>query len=72
MQAFRNRSIIAALEGLLEMAKRGDLVGFAFVIKTGPHQHHAGAGGDYERFPDEALSATLVLKWRLMRRRLQT
>ena len=70
LQTYKNRDVVAALKGLLEMAERGDVAGLAFVIKTGPHAHQAGAAGDYERYPDEALSATFAMKLRLVQGRL--
>lgn len=63
---YRNRGVISALEELLALAKNGDIQAVVFVAKFGPHDHRAGATGDYKRHPEEAISATLIMKLKLV------
>lgn len=62
---YRSQEVVDVLEELLSMARTGELSGLAYVIKTAPSTHSAGAAGDYRRFPEQALKATFALERRL-------
>ena len=64
---YRSRKVVAALNDLLALAHGGHLHGLAFVAKLGPGDHRAGAIGDYQHHPEEALSATFRMERYLMR-----
>lgn len=66
MQEFRNRELVGVLRELLQLAERGTVSGLAFVVKIGRKGHRSGLTGDYSRNPDEALSAAVRLKERLL------
>ena len=66
MQEFRNRELVGVLRELLQLAERGSVSGMAFVVKVGRAAHRAGLTGDYSRNQDEALSAVVRLKERLL------
>lgn len=63
----RNKDTIAALEGLLEEAKRGDLSAFAYCVQTGRGSHRVGVTGRYERDPGAILMASAHLNNRAQR-----
>ena len=58
----RNRELVTALEGLLLMAKSGEISGLAYVVKFGHQDHRAGIAGSYEASPVDALTATFMLE----------
>lgn len=63
---YKNRELIAVLKDMLQLAESGQATGLAFVLKAGRKRHWSGLTGDYARNPEEALSAALRLKERLM------
>ena len=63
---YRNKGVISALEVLLALARAGEIQGFAFIVKFGPHDHRGGATGDYKKHPDQALGATFRMGRQLM------
>lgn len=65
---YRNRELVEVIRGLLQMAEDGDAQGLAFVVKMGRGDHRPGIAGDYKRFPDEALPATLRMERYLTKR----
>lgn len=65
---YRNRELVEVIKGLLQMAEDGDAQGLVFVVKIGRGNHRPGVAGDYRRFPDEALPATLRMQRHLMKR----
>lgn len=73
LSRYKNREVVKVLEEMLALARAGELSGLAYVIKTAPAEHSAGAAGDYRRHPEQALSATFALErhlaeWRPIRR----
>jgi hypothetical protein len=66
LNARRNQEVENALKALLEDAEDGKILGFTFVAKYGPHQHHAGTAGCYRLDPEQALSATFRMERHLM------
>lgn len=71
MHDFRNRGVVELLEGLLELAKDGQIHGLAYVAKCDPRDHRAGTAGDYRLYPEEALGAVTVLQHRLVKACIQ-
>jgi hypothetical protein len=54
----RDSAMVLALSDLLERAKRGQLLGFAFAIKTvGAHRHRIGFAGAFWDDPVQAAGA---------------
>jgi hypothetical protein len=66
LDEYKNRAVVAALKELLKLAERGDCQGVVFVAKMGARDHRAGLAGDYQRCPEEALSATFQMERHLM------
>lgn len=66
LSAYRNQKVVEVLRELLDLAENGEVRGLTFVVKFGPGDHRVGTVGDYRRCPEEALSATLLLKRTLL------
>lgn len=66
LQRRRNARVVAVARELLMLAEEGELQGLTFIAKLGARDHRAGVVGDYQRWPAEALLATLRMKKRLL------
>ncbi len=60
-----NKGLVAELEAITEMARKGDFTGAAVVLKIAPKDHRIGFFGDFDASSSEALQATMLLECRL-------
>lgn len=62
---YKTREVVAALEELLEQARRGEISGFAFACKFGDRHHGIGLTGDYRKDPLPVLAVTARISARI-------
>ncbi len=66
LSEYRPTDVESVLEELLESARRGEILGLAFIAKRGPRIHDAGLAGCYRLDPEQALAATFRMERHLM------
>lgn len=62
---YRSRETVAALEYLLERARRGEIIGLALCAKPLSGPEEIVFADDYRKKPGKALSAAMRMSWRL-------